>query len=168
MLVPDRYAGRPAQWRAAGRSLGDLSPLLDPREYLGDAPRYLSDLYYQVNLASLRQSVQRRTADAWGAKSEGYAAILTVLAIVLSLVISAVLVILTNEDVMEAAGDRRANDDVGLAAREPGERLLLLLRRAEARQHLDLLLNDVPDDEVDKILWRNAAELYGVAEPARV
>jgi hypothetical protein len=30
------------------------------------------------------------------------------------------------------------------------------------------LLNDVPDDEVDKILWRNAAELYGVAEPARV
>jgi tetratricopeptide (TPR) repeat protein len=85
VLVPDRYAGRPAQWRAAGRSLGDLSPLLDPREYLGDAPRYLSDLYYQVNLASLRQSVQRRTADAWGAKSEGYAAILTVLAIVLSI-----------------------------------------------------------------------------------
>jgi predicted TIM-barrel fold metal-dependent hydrolase len=36
------------------------------------------------------------------------------------------------------------------------------------RQYLDLLLNDVPDDEVDKILWRNAAELYGVAEPARV
>jgi hypothetical protein len=29
-------------------------------------------------------------------------------------------------------------------------------------------LNDVPDDEVDKILWRNAAELYGVDEPARV
>ena len=36
------------------------------------------------------------------------------------------------------------------------------------RQYLDLLLNDVSDDEVDKILWSNAAALYGVAEPARV
>jgi tetratricopeptide (TPR) repeat protein len=85
VLVPDRYAGRPAQWREAGQSLGDLSPLLDPRGYLGDAERYLGDLYYQVNLASLRQSVQRQTADAWGVKSERYTAILTVLAIVLSI-----------------------------------------------------------------------------------
>jgi tetratricopeptide (TPR) repeat protein len=85
VLAPDRYGGRAAQWRAAGQSLGGLSPLLDPHGYLGDRRRYLEDLYYQVNLASLRQSVQRRTADAWGAKSDQYTAILTVLAIVLSI-----------------------------------------------------------------------------------
>ncbi|HUP73008.1 MAG TPA: amidohydrolase family protein [Acidimicrobiales bacterium] len=36
------------------------------------------------------------------------------------------------------------------------------------RQYLDLLLDDVPEEDVDKILWSNAASLYGVQEPARV
>jgi tetratricopeptide (TPR) repeat protein len=85
VLAPDRYGGRAEQWREAGESLGGLSPLLDPHGYLDDRQRYLEDLYYQVNLASFRQSVQRKTADAWGAKSEQYTAILTVLAIVLSI-----------------------------------------------------------------------------------
>jgi tetratricopeptide (TPR) repeat protein len=84
-LIPDRYTGRGEQWRAAGESLRDLSPLLGPRGYLGERQRYLGDLYYRVDLASLRQSVQRETAGAWGVKSQRYAAILTVLAIVLSI-----------------------------------------------------------------------------------
>jgi predicted TIM-barrel fold metal-dependent hydrolase len=33
------------------------------------------------------------------------------------------------------------------------------------RQYLELVLDDVPDDEVDKILWSNAATLYGVKQP---
>jgi tetratricopeptide (TPR) repeat protein len=84
LLVPGGYRGRAERWRAAGDSLGDLSPLLDPRRYLDEPERYLTDLYYRVNLASLRQSARRETADAWGAKSDRYTAILTVLAIVLS------------------------------------------------------------------------------------
>lgn len=84
LLLPGSYGSDAEQWRAARESLTNLSPLLRPGPYL-DAPQpYLRDLFYQVDLASLRQSAQRETADAWGTKSERYTATLTILGIVLS------------------------------------------------------------------------------------
>jgi hypothetical protein len=85
LVVPDGYAGDAARWEAAGGSLADLWRLLeagaDP-EFA--ARRLFRDLYYGVDLASLRQAARRATADDWGAKSERYSAILALLAIVLS------------------------------------------------------------------------------------
>jgi tetratricopeptide (TPR) repeat protein len=81
VLVPDGYAGDAEQWRMARESLANLSPLLGPYR---DAPRYYQDLFYEVDLASLRQAALHETADAWGTKSVRYTATLTVLGIVLS------------------------------------------------------------------------------------
>jgi hypothetical protein len=83
LVVPDGYAGDAARWAAAGGSLADLSELLEPDPAVA-ARRLFRDLYYGVDLASLRQAARRATADAWGARSERYSAILALLAIVLS------------------------------------------------------------------------------------
>jgi tetratricopeptide (TPR) repeat protein len=83
-LLPDSYTRHAKQWQMAGDALANLSPLVEPGRYRDDPQRYLRDLFYQVDLASLRQSAQRETADAWGAKSERHTATLTVLGIVLS------------------------------------------------------------------------------------
>jgi hypothetical protein len=85
LVVPDGYAGDAARWAAAGGSLADLWRLLEPDADSEVAARRLfRDLYYEVDLASLRQAGRRATADAWGAKSQRYSAILALLAIVLS------------------------------------------------------------------------------------
>jgi len=84
-LALDGYSGDAARWRAASGSLANLSPLLEPNaDPAGAAQRSFQDLYYRVDLASLHQTTRRETADAWGARSERYSAVLAMLAIVLS------------------------------------------------------------------------------------
>jgi tetratricopeptide (TPR) repeat protein len=81
LALPGGDTGDAARWRKAARSLADLSPLLEA----GADPQYLfQGLYAKVDLASLRQAARRGTADDWGAKSDRYSAVLTMLAIVLS------------------------------------------------------------------------------------
>ena len=81
LALPGGDRGDAARWRKAARSLADLSPLLEA----GADPRSLfQSLYATVDLASLRQAARRGTADAWAAKSDRYTAVLTMLAIVLS------------------------------------------------------------------------------------
>jgi tetratricopeptide (TPR) repeat protein len=64
--------------------LANLSPLLQSDHYQEEPERYVLDLHYRADLAALRQAARRETADAWGAKAERYAAVLTILAIVVS------------------------------------------------------------------------------------
>jgi tetratricopeptide (TPR) repeat protein len=81
IALPGGDTGDAARWRKAAHSLADLSPLLEA----GADPRDLfQGLYAKVDLASLRQAARRGTADAWGTKSDRYSAVLTMLAIVLS------------------------------------------------------------------------------------
>ena len=81
IALPGGDPGDTARWRGAAHSLADLSPLLEA----GADPQILfQGLYAKVDLASLRQAARRGTADAWGAKSDRYSAVLTMLAIVLS------------------------------------------------------------------------------------
>jgi tetratricopeptide (TPR) repeat protein len=85
LVIPGGYAGDADRWKTAGRDLADLSSRLGPGAYPEEAAqRLFQDHYYRVDLASLRQAARRATADAWGVRSERYAAILTMLAIVLA------------------------------------------------------------------------------------
>jgi tetratricopeptide (TPR) repeat protein len=85
LAFPAGDAGDAARWQQAARSLANLSPLLEAGTASEDeAENLFQDLYAKVDLASLRQAARRGTADAWGAKSDQYSAVLTMLAIVLS------------------------------------------------------------------------------------
>jgi tetratricopeptide (TPR) repeat protein len=83
LAVPDGYSGDAARWRSIREALADLSPAPggDPDAAV---ERSFPNLYNEVGLASLRQAARRGTADAWSARSERYSAVLTLLAIVLS------------------------------------------------------------------------------------
>jgi tetratricopeptide (TPR) repeat protein len=83
-LVASGYTDDARRWRTADTRLANLSPLLQSGRYQEDPERYILDLHYRADLAALRQAARRETADAWGAKAERYAAVLTILAIVLS------------------------------------------------------------------------------------
>jgi tetratricopeptide (TPR) repeat protein len=84
LAVPDGAAGDAAGWRSAGDALADLSPPASEPDPDAAAQRSFQDLYNQVDLASLRQAARRETADLWSDRAERYSAVLTLLAIVLS------------------------------------------------------------------------------------
>jgi tetratricopeptide (TPR) repeat protein len=80
----DGAAADAARWRSAGDALADLSPPASEPDPDAAAQRSFQDLYMQVDLASLLQGTRRETADAWSDRAERYSAVLTLLAIVLS------------------------------------------------------------------------------------
>jgi tetratricopeptide (TPR) repeat protein len=84
LAVPDGAAADAARWRSARDALADLSPPVSEPDPDAAAQRSFQDLYHQVELASLRQAVRRETADVWSDRAERYSAVLTLLAIVLS------------------------------------------------------------------------------------
>jgi hypothetical protein len=83
LAAPDGAAADAAPWRSASDALADL-PLVSEPDPETAAQRSFRDLYRQVDLASLRQAARRETADAWSGRAERYSAVLTLLAIVLS------------------------------------------------------------------------------------
>ncbi|HWD45919.1 MAG TPA: tetratricopeptide repeat protein [Actinomycetota bacterium] len=80
----DGAAADAARWRSAGDALADLSPPASEPDPDAAAQRSFQDLYERVDLASLLQGTRRETADAWSDRAERYSAVLTLLAIVLS------------------------------------------------------------------------------------
>ena len=84
LAVPDGAAGDAARWRSARDALADLSPPASEPDPDAAAQRSFQDLYEQVDLASLQQAARRETADVWSNRAERYSAVLTLLAIVLS------------------------------------------------------------------------------------
>jgi tetratricopeptide (TPR) repeat protein len=84
LAVPDGAAADAARWRSARNALADLSPPVSEPDPDAAVQRSFQDLYHQVELASLRQAVRRETADVWSDRAERYSAVLTLLAIVLS------------------------------------------------------------------------------------
>jgi tetratricopeptide (TPR) repeat protein len=84
LAVPDGAAADAARWRSARAALADLSPPADEPDPDAAAQRAFQDLYHQVELASLLQAARRETADVWSGRAERYSAVLTLLAMVLS------------------------------------------------------------------------------------
>jgi tetratricopeptide (TPR) repeat protein len=83
LAVPDGAAADAARWRSARDALADLSPPSEPDPDAA-AQRSFQELYMRVDLASLQQVARRETADLWSDRAERYSAVLTLLAIVLS------------------------------------------------------------------------------------
>jgi tetratricopeptide (TPR) repeat protein len=84
LAVPDGAAADAARWRSARDALADLSPPASEPDPDAAAQRSFQNLYKQVDLASLLQAARRETADVWSDRAERYSAVLTLLAIVLS------------------------------------------------------------------------------------
>jgi tetratricopeptide (TPR) repeat protein len=84
LAVPDGAAADVARWRSASDALADLSPPASEPDPDAAAQRSFQDLYHQVDLASLQRAARRETADVWSDRAERYSAVLTLLAIVLS------------------------------------------------------------------------------------
>jgi tetratricopeptide (TPR) repeat protein len=84
LAVPDGAAADAARWRLARDALADLSPPASEPDPDAAAQRSFQDRYKQVDLASLQQAARRETADVWSDRAERYSAVLTLLAIVLS------------------------------------------------------------------------------------
>ena len=84
LAVPDGAADDAARWRSARDDLADLTPPASEPDPDAAAQRSFQDLYQHVDLASLQQAARRETADVWSDRAERYSAVLTLLAIVLS------------------------------------------------------------------------------------
>jgi tetratricopeptide (TPR) repeat protein len=84
LAVPDGVAAEAARWRSARDALADLAPPASEPDPDAAAQRSFQNLYNQVDLASLLQAARRETADVWSDRAERYSAVLTLLAIVLS------------------------------------------------------------------------------------